>query len=332
VPPAGGTDAWCAPVDGEGKLGPVQQAGSGGDDVVGGAALVQDGTYGYLVGSSDGLYPGAQDPTGQFIGLRDALVLRVDTDGVARWARQFGTAEDDRADGVAATDDGDAVVAGSTTDPGDDPGLGAGDAWLARLDPSGNQRWLTLFGTTGTDTADAVAAGGQASRGTEVVVGAGSTTGSLPDAAAAGGTDVLVGAANSSGRLVWNVQFGSPGDDVATGVVVDGSTTYVAGTAGQPIEGAERVPLPGAVDASGGGRDGFLAALDSATGEIRWVALFGSAGDEDVTGLGRTEDGHLVVSGATTGQLGATPSAGDTDGFLVAFPLPATGGGAASVL
>ena len=63
---------------------------------------------------------------------------------------------------------------------------------------------------------------------------------------------------------------------------------------------------------------------------MRWVAQFGSTGDEVVTGMTRTESGLIVVSGSTTGQLGTTPPAGGTDGFLVAFPLSSAGGGAAS--
>lgn len=354
-PSAGGVDGWCGPLEVDGTLARTTQAGSPGDDRVTGAALEAGGTYGFVTGSTDGLYPGAQDPTGRFLGLADALVLRSDADGLPRWARQFGSVQPDAAEGVTTSEDGDALVTGTTAEEPRTADLGAGDAWLARFDPSGNQRWETRFGTSAADRGIAVGVGGQAARGTEVVVGVGSTAGRVPGAGSAdestdsgsdstdsgsetrpggpaGAVDALVGTADSSGRLIWNAQFGSPGDDVATGVVVDGTTVYVAGTAGQPIVGSERVPIPGAPSEDGGGRDGFLAALDAATGRVRWIATFGSAGDEQVTGMTVTEDGHLVVSGSTTGQLGATAPAGGTDGFLLAFPLPATGGGAASLV
>ena len=62
------------------------------------------------------------------------------------------------------------------------------------------------------------------------------------------------------------------------------------------------------------------------------MAQFGTAGEEQTTAMTRTESGLLVVSGSTTGQLGATPPGGGTDGFMIAFRLPATGGGAASIV
>ena len=330
--PAGGTDAWCAAVDPDGRLGPVRQSGTPGDDRLTGAAVTDDGAHAFAVGSTDGLFRGAQDPTGGFLGETDALVQRTDPDGLPRWVRQFGSAAVDRARAVTAAGDGDALVAGDTADARTGPPLGGGDAWLARFDPFGNQRWQTAFGSTGADSAAAVAVGGEASRGTEVVAGAGTTAGTVAGRTSAGGTDALVAAADSSGRLRWVTQFGSTADDGAAGVVVDGPTTYVAGTLSAPMEGAERVDLPGAESPAGGGRDGFLAALDTATGELRWAVVFGSAGDDDVTGLTRTEDGHLVLAGRTTGQLGRTAPAGGTDGFLIGFPLPSTGGGAASIL
>ncbi|HMU78975.1 MAG TPA: hypothetical protein PKC57_01840, partial [Microthrixaceae bacterium] len=285
-----------------------------------------------------------------------ALVLRLDPTGSVRWARQFGTVATDEADAVTTSDDGDVIVGGSTdgrTD-GDLVGtLGARDAWMARIDPSGNLRWLTQFGSPGADRVRAVGRGGDPLRGTELFVGGGSTGGSIGSTTSLGGLDAMTAAFDASGRLVWSGQFGSPRDDEVTGVVVDGSTVYVSGTTDGEIVGAERISLtptdepdpgegpttapsttapPTTAPPTGGGRDSFLAAIDAASGEVRWVAQFGTAGEEQTTAMTRTESGLLVVSGSTTGQLGATPPGGGTDGFMIAFRLPATGGGAASIV
>ena len=45
-----------------------------------------------------------------------------------------------------------------------------------------------------------------------------------------------------------------------------------------------------------------------------------------------TEDGLVVISGQTTGDLGDNTNAGGSDGFLIAFPLPTAGGSVASAL
>ncbi len=366
VAPAGGSDGWCAPVGEDGTLGPAQLIGSDADDAVAGVTVHSDlgdsagaGTpdpSAFAVGRTSGLFPGAKDPTGGYLGEGDALVLRLDPTGSVRWARQFGTVATDEADAVTTSDDGDVIVGGSTdgrTD-GDLVGtLGARDAWMARIDPSGNLRWLTQFGSPGADRVRAVGRGGDPLRGTELFVGGGSTGGSIGSTTSLGGLDAMTAAFDASGRLVWSGQFGSPRDDEVTGVVVDGSTVYVSGTTDGEIVGAERISLtptdepdpgegpttapsttapPTTAPPTGGGRDSFLAAIDAASGEVRWVAQFGTAGEEQTTAMTRTESGLLVVSGSTTGQLGATPPGGGTDGFMIAFRLPATGGGAASIV
>ena len=328
-PAAGGGDLWCAAVDPAGDLQDPSQSGSDAGDRINGVAVVDEGQFGYGAGVATGLFPGAQDPTGGLVGSGDALVLRLDAAGRPVWARQFGTSGPDEAAAVTVSDDGDAVVTGTTDGSVEGPALGGTDAWVARLDPYGNQRWQAAFGSSGNDRARAVAAGGDPRQGTETFVSAGTTNGDA-GGEPVGLTDVLAAAFDASGEQVWIAQFGSGAEDEATGVVVDGPTTYVAGTTGALLEGAERVAVPGATAGEPAGRDGFLAALDTETGTVRWIAQFGSAGDDDVTGLSRTETGLLVASGTTTGQMGTTVPAGGTDGFVVAFPLPSAGGGAAS--
>lgn len=358
------TDVWCATAATDGSIGTITATGSDQADSLDAVSASPDGQRIYAAGRADGLFPEARDPTGGFLGGGDALVVRLDATGVIRWARQFGTTEPDEATGVAVSDDGDAIVAGSTggrTD-GDVVGtLGGPDAWVARMDPDGNQRWLTQFGTERSDRAVAVAAGGDPRRGSEAFVAVGSTDGAVSGATNLGGRDALVSAFDASGRQLWSVQVGSAADDDATGVAVDGSTVYVTGTAAADIVGGQRISLtpatpspdseapsdtaptsptttaptttaPTTTAPPGGGKDGFLAAFDVATGTLNWVAQFGSVDDEVVTGMSRTESGLVVVSGSTTGQLGTTAPGGGVDGFMVAFVPPSGGGGSASIV
>lgn len=358
---AGGTDTWCAPVAADAALGPVVHEGSDRDDSIAGVSVSRTGPDAYAVGQVGGLFPGAKDPTGGELGGGDAVVSRVDATGAARWVRQFGSVAVDAATSVTTSDDGDAVVGGWTEGRtrGDVSGaVGGRDGWIARMDPFGNQRWMTQFGSAGNDRVLAVAGGGDPRRGTETFVAAGTTDGSIGTATNLGASDAMVSAFDASGRLRWSAQFGSPANDEATGVAVDGSTVYVSGTTAGKIIGGKQISLtptatpdtggePGSTTSStaptttaptttapptGGGLDGFLAAIDLDTGELRWVAQFGSTGDEHVTGLARTPTGLVVVSGSTTGQLGATPPGGGTDGFMIAFVPPAGGGGAARIV
>lgn len=344
-PNGGSADAWCAPIDAEGSAGTVYQQGGSEADHLYGTAMAPEGDIGYTGGYTLGLFPGASDTSAGALGEGDALIWQINPDGTPRWIRQFGTAATDWGQGVATTADGDGLIVGYTQGDLDGPSRGGSDGFMARFDHDGLPRFVRQFGTAGADWPKGVASGGEAARGTETFVSVGSTDGALapamggertdpsdlpradggePAPSNAGGTDVMVVAMDPSGETRWESQLGSDAADDAIGVGVDGSTVLVAGT------------TSGALDTTGnpnaGGRDGFLAAIDLDTGELRWITQFGSAGDEDVSGLAITEDGLVVVSGQTTGALGEQPNAGGSDGFLIAFPLPRSGGSAASAL
>ena len=364
--PGGSTDLWCARIDPNGTTGDESwsygtptQLGTADAESVGSVAFPpatggpptpdgeppegelspDGGSAGYAAGSVSGLLPGAQDPSGRGLGGGDALALQVDGDGTPVWARQFGTGLADGAAGAAAAPDGDGLLVGFTDGPLEGASAGARDAWMTRFDTAGNQRWITQVGGPGNDEFRAVAILGEARRGTELFVGAGVTdddVDSTGTGANAGGTDAVAAGFASDGALSWITQFGGVGADDATGVVGDGATVYVAGTTapadGSPSEGATADRFGDTVEdgGPGGGADGFLAGLDAATGEVVWVSRFGSELDERVSGITTTEDGLVVVSGTTAGQIGEDPPAGGDDGFLIAFPLAASGGGAAS--
>lgn len=327
-PVGGSVDGWCAPVGSDGALGPATQSGSDDDDRFAAVSVSADGGHGVVVGSTVGLFPGAQDPTGGLLGGGDALVARVDLGGRPVWARQFGTAGSDAAEAVAPVADGDTAVAGTTDGPIEGPHLGAEDGWVARFDPFGNLRWMTQLGTERSDRFLGVAAGGEARRGTELFCAAGATAGTMGDATA-GGEDAVVAALDASGDRLWTTQFGSASDDEAAAVLVDGGLVYVVATVGGPVDGAEEAELP--VDTGGlGGRDVLVAGLDAASGRVLWLLQIGSPADETATSVALGEEGLLLVGGSTGGQLASTAPGGATDGFVVALEPPAGGGGAAS--
>ena len=333
-PRASGTpDGWCAPVAADGTLGEEVGIGGDADDTLVAVALVRPSTdggpgqptpgEGYAVGATSGVMPRAQDPSGRGLGDGDSVVAKVDPSGSPLWIRQFGSFAPDRANGVTTSEGGDAVVVGVTGGDAAGRSQGGNDGYVARFDPSGNQRWSAQVGSAADDELAAVAAAGEARRGTERFVAGGATGGQVGEAAA-GGTDALVVALGPEGRRLWTTQFGTAATDRVTAVLADGGTVYVAGTSDGPL-GTLRPDL-----GPGGGRDAFLAAVDATTGKVLWTSRFGSAVDEDVTGLTTTEDGLLVLSGSTAGQLPGATTSGGTDGLLVAFKLPGGGSGAAS--
>ena len=350
-------DAWCAPLPSSSSE-EVTQLGGSGEERITGLALPQGpaqskssppdvaDSVGFASGVVDGYFPGAEDPAGRGLGAGDALAVRVNADGTPLWARQFGTSANDAALGVCTVNE-DGIFVGFTDGDLEGRSKGLRDAWISRIDSKGVQRWITQFGGAGTEEFRAVATSGDARQGTEQFIAVGSTDGDIDQSgplANSGSTDAIITAFASDGTIRWATQLGSEFEDLATAVTADGDNIYVAGTTrsglttagGAAQDGGAGAPgLIGLGDLNeeigpGGGTDSFLASLDSETGQVRWVTRMGSAADEITTGLSTTEGGLLVLSGTTAGQVASTPPAGGTDGFLLAFQLPTSGGAAAS--
>ena len=88
----------------------------------------------------------------------DAFVRTYDTAGGLEWGRQFGSAGSDEATSISAHPGG-SYVAGFTdgTLPGQ-TALGGSDAFVMKLNGSGDRVWTRQTGTPGSDEAIAVAA------------------------------------------------------------------------------------------------------------------------------------------------------------------------------
>ncbi|AUX25314.1 hypothetical protein SOCEGT47_058580 [Sorangium cellulosum] len=93
---------------------------------------------------------------------KDILLVKLGSNGVARWSEQFGDGADQEGASVAVDLAGDVFVTGSflgSIEVGDDvhTATGAADAFVARLDPDGGVRWWRSFGDSGEQRAAAVA-------------------------------------------------------------------------------------------------------------------------------------------------------------------------------
>ncbi|TLZ70454.1 MAG: hypothetical protein E6K10_07935 [Methanobacteriota archaeon] len=210
-----------------------------------------------------------------------------------RWVRQFGatTSVDDFARAMAIDASGE-YVAGET--PGTLPGqtrVGATDAFLQKYDVDGNVTWTRQFGTILADSATALTVDASG------VYVAGGTFGTFPGQTSAGGRDVFVQSSAPDGNVLWIQQFGTPGEDAATAIVVGASGVYVAGY----TWGA----LPGWTNA--GFNDVFLQKYDTAGNPV-WTRQFGTSSRDSPFALAVDASGVYVagyVGGILPGETGA---------------------------
>lgn len=176
---AGGFDAFVRVLTADGAVVWTDQFGTAFMDEARAVAVGSDGRIA-VAGWTRGALDGAS------AGLADAFVRSYEPDGTLAWARQFGTASEDEAQGVAIDAAGNVLVTGFT-EGGLAPSAGGRDAFLRKLDPYGEVRWTRQFGTVAADDANAVAVDPTTG---EVVVG-GSTAGVL-GTSSAGGVDAYV--------------------------------------------------------------------------------------------------------------------------------------------
>ncbi len=142
----------------------------------------------------------------------------------------------------------------------------------------------------------------------------------------AGGLDAFVTCYDANGNYVWTQTFGGSGDDIATGVVVAGSTVFACGRFNSANAGFGGAGSVGTL----GGEDGFVIALNIADGSVNTdfategVQRLGGSFDDGATGIA-VGAGVLYVSGTFesnnmgVGALGSAHGKGDAAAFVCAL-------------
>lgn len=293
----GGIDGFLIKytLSGSGGLGTwlwMRQFGTPGTD--NGFGVSVDATGVYVVGGTDGVFPG-QTP----VGGSDAFLVKYDTNGNSLWTRQFGTSADETAYSVAAGSSG-VYLAGYTD--GSFPGYtnaGLGDAFLGKYDANGNPVWTPRqLGTPGEDIAFGVAVDASGAYITGYVWG------TLPGQTSAGSYDAFLRKYDNSGNILWTRQFGTSSPDVARGVAVSSTGVYVAGHTPGTFSGQQ----------SAGGEDAFLRKYDT-TGKLKWTSQFGTSADDEANGDAVGASG-LYVAGSTRGAFPSQTLVGTVDAFV----------------
>lgn len=120
---AGNTDVWVLKLDASGNVIWQNTYGAGQLDYA--YSIQQTADLGYIV---------AGRTTSSGNGLSDVWVLKLDAAGNVTWQKTYGGASADRATSIQQTTDGGYIVSGYTASFG----AGGNDAWVLKLDASGN--------------------------------------------------------------------------------------------------------------------------------------------------------------------------------------------------
>lgn len=293
-PNAGGYDGFVRKYDGRGNVLWTRQFGGPGTDYPDDIAVDSDGNV-VVVGGTNGVLGDAG------AGLFDAFVRKYDPDGAVIWTRQFGTAGQDGALGVAVDPSGNIVVVGSTTGnlAGSEPDVL--DAYVRKYDGAGTVMWTRQFSfeerTSGRSVATDVT-------GNILVAGRASWTD--PEDESAVFDYLYVRKYDANGDIVWTVQMGSDEED-------DNAVFIAADPAGNAIIAGSTIG-----DLAGenvGTRDGFVIKLGAAGGAVIWSRQIGTITADQGDGVATDADGNVIVVGSTLGALQGS-SAGSYDVYV----------------
>jgi len=285
---AGMEDVFVTKFDGTGAMQWTRQLGTTGHDWAAAIATDSVGNV-YVVGGTDGSFPGFTNA-----GQGDAVIVKLDSEGVQQWVQQSGSQEWESASGVATESGGSVYVVGSKhRNPwyGDDDL----DSMVIKYDSSGAQQWIHLEPFRGRPTGVAADSSGN------IFVTGGHTIG--------GGHVLTISKLDRDGAFLWERstdKVWDHGDTSASGVATDeDGNVYVAG------DTTDR--LPGATSA--GGVDMLVIKFDGG-GTQQWIAQYGTSGTEFTYGVAADGSGHVFVAGSTMPK-GFTM--GGTDLFLMGF-------------
>ena len=125
-------DLWLIKVDGSGNV--VWQK-----TYDGGAKFDDPMSYSQ---TTDGGYIMAGRTYSVGAGGSDVWVVKLSENGAVEWNKAYGGTKDDEASSIQQTTDGGYIVAGTTRSFG----TGSGDAWLLKIDGTGNIEWQRTIG------------------------------------------------------------------------------------------------------------------------------------------------------------------------------------------
>ncbi len=292
---SGGADAAKRPNDTTYAAGQVfNQALPAGVADVHATVTGADGSV-YVLGDATGAVNG-QTPKG----AQDAVLLKYDAAGNLIYTRMLGAGSSASGMSLAVSSTGQVAIAGSVTGELDNGDTGAesgtSDSFVTLLDSTGDEVWTARDGADQADTAQAVAFDAAGN-----VYVAGQTQGTIGGATAVGGLDGYLRAYNTNGNVLATRQFGSASDDSVGGLVIDGSSAYVA---------------------SKDGTQGVVRSFDISTPSqmaLTATRSLGSLGGGTIGGIGLDGSGNLLIGGSTGADLAVNnvtaPRGGGLDGF-----------------
>lgn len=269
-------------------------------------------------------------------GGEDLFLTKLNSEGKVLWQRTLGSAGTAQGAAVTIAPDGGIIVAG-TVNGGFDGATTDGDMMVARFNANGDETFATVVRAFGADEAKALAVGadgaiyvGGKSGAGDAFVARINSNGTLAerrtidtgaseriDAMAIGADGNLLAVMSRDGQAsLRKIDAAALANDLGSIDLgtADARAIAVAADGSIAVGGATRAALGGTqVNATGGGRDGFVARIDAGLSGASVTYL--ATGEDDQVDSLAFMDGELYAGGRTTGAMNGTRQ-GAVDGFI----------------
>jgi hypothetical protein len=282
----GAFDMWVVKLNATGAI--QWQKSLGGSDFDYASSIQQTTDGGYIVAgetqSNDG------DVSGNHGNSYDFWVVKLDTAGTIQWQKCLGGSGGESASSVRQTSDGGYIVAGFTwlSYDGDVTGNhGDFDAWVVKLDASGNLQWQKCLGGTDREYAYSVR---QTNDGGYIVASRtssnnGDVTGNH------GNNDCWIVKLDASGNIQWQKCLGGSEAEYAFSIqlTMDGGFIFTGFTMSNDGDVTGNHSIPGPYN------DAWVVKLDS-SGNLQWQKCLGGSWDDWGYAIWQTNEGGYLVS------------------------------------
>jgi len=197
-------------------------------------------------------------------------VAKISLDGKLVWEKSIGGTRDEFAGGIAGTDDGGALVVGTSQSFGE----GDKNAYIVKLDKHGNE--LSAY-TVGGEKDDVATALTRTRGGEFVMVG-------YREIERAGDADFFLMKLDQSGKKIWAKTYGEAYEDTLEGVTatVDGGIVAIGKTRSYGSEQSDLTVMK-----------------YDAAGKLIWHKIYGFKYYDYGNAVATTRDGGFILAGGT---------------------------------
>lgn len=285
----GDSDGWVVRCNADGEVLWSVICGGSGYDSMDGIKATPDGGF-IAVGITASEDGDITTPMGEL----DVLVMKLDAAGQQEWVKTYGGSLDDFSFDMLATEDGGALVGGSSysADGHLTTNDGEADAWLLKLDATGAVQWQRSYGGI---TNDGIRSMAPAPDGGAACVGFTKAGGGDVTGYHGGPTDAWAIVVDAAGTLVAQRCLGGSETD-------DGKNIVAVPTGGYAVA-AITDSNNGDVGQVNGSFDYWLVRLNEELEPV-WETTFGGPGYDSPTGLAWLADGSFALFGSATGNGG----------------------------